>query len=253
MEYLPKVILPIIISVIAGYLLGSVSFSIIFTRIFNKDDIRNYGSGNAGATNVLRSVGKLAAALTFVFDFLKCVLSVILGIMIVKNAGLAQGIPEEFSGNLAVIGKYAAGFGCVFGHIFPVYFSFRGGKGVVTTAAMVALLDYRVFIPTIITFAVIFAVKRIVSLSSITAACGYPIFTFLVKFFFDCELSPLKNHGTDSLQLVVIVTAASVLMSAIVIAVHWQNIGRLRRGEEKPISFKTKNADTASAKPFLDI
>ena len=156
------------------------------------------------------------------------------------------GVPEELGGNLAVIGKYAAGFGCVFGHIFPLYFSFKGGKGVVTTAAMVALLDYRVFIPTLITFAVIFAAKRIVSLSSIVAAGCYPIYTLLVKFFFDCESSPLRSHGTDSIQMVAIVTAASVLMAVIVITVHRQNIGRLIRGEEKPISFGKKKADASS-------
>ena len=234
MNQISRLILPLLLTAVLGYLLGSVSFSIILTRIFKNEDIRNHGSGNAGMTNVLRTVGKLPAVLTFILDFLKCVLSVTLGYLIVSKACEAAGLPESY----AVVGKYAAGFACLFGHIFPVYFGFRGGKGVVTSAAMVLLLDYRVFIPTFITFAIVFLLKRIISLSSIVAVSLYPVYTFLINFFFDCELSPLTKHGDMAISSVISLTIASLLISMIVVIVHSANIKRLCRGEEKPISFK---------------
>ena len=232
MAYLTKLLIPVILSAVLGYLCGSVSFSILFTRWFKQDDIRNYGSGNAGATNVLRSVGKLPAALTFVFDFIKCVISVVLGYLILQWVCRSIGVPED----LSVIGKYAGGLGCLFGHIFPLYFGFRGGKGVVTTAALIALLDVRVFIPCILTFAIIFAAKRIVSLSSVVAACCYPVYTFIIVFFFDYAKSPLSVHGAERMGTVMAQTLAAVLIAVIVLITHRANLKRLLRGEEKPLT-----------------
>lgn len=236
MEGLTKLILPGILIAVAGYLLGSVSFSILLTKIFKKDDIRNYGSGNAGATNVLRSAGKLPAALTFILDFSKCAVSVLIGYYVFLSVCNANGLPVS----LAVAGKYAAGIGCMLGHIYPVYFGFRGGKGVVTAAALIALLDWRVFVPAITVFILIFAWKKIVSLGSVVGMTAYPIINFLVLFFFDYAGSPLQNHGTASFFYVMALTLGSLMISAIVIFVHRPNIKRLLKGEEKPISFGSK-------------
>lgn len=232
MAYISQLIFPALLAAAAGYLIGSISFSIIITKAFRKEDIRKYGSGNAGATNVLRSVGKLPAALTFLLDFLKCVFSIAVGYLIFEYACNAAGAPAT----LAIIGKYAAGTGCVLGHIFPLYFHFKGGKGVVSTAALIALLDIRVFVPAFSVFLLVFAVKKIVSLSSVLGMLSYPIFTFFILFFFDYSGSPFKTHGNVSLAYVLCITAASACISAVIIVAHRQNIGRLLRGEEKAIS-----------------
>lgn len=234
MNYISGLIFPALAVAVIGYLIGSISFSILVTKKFkNKEDIRTYGSGNAGATNVLRSVGKLPAALTFILDFLKCVLSVLIGYYTLRYFCTEIGAPME----LAIIGKYTAGIGCVIGHIFPIYFHFKGGKGVVTSAAMIALLDWRVFFPALAVFIIVFAIKKIVSLGSIIGFISYPIWTFLITFFFDCTLSPLKSHGDMSILYVVAVTFASTVLSAIIIIGHRSNIKRLLAGEEKPITF----------------
>lgn len=226
-------VLTLALTAIAGYLLGSINSSIIFTWFFkNKADIREYGSGNAGMTNVLRSVGKLPAALTFVGDFLKCVIAVLLSqafvLLIAGGAGLQ---PSE----LYDVARYVAGVACVLGHIFPVYYGFRGGKGVVTSAAMIALTDWRVFLLVLLTFAIVFAWKRIVSLASICCAVMYPVYTFLFLLLVEFSGSPLPSHGNHTLAYVLFATAASLFVGLTVVVKHKSNIGRLRRGEEKPV------------------
>lgn len=229
---------PLILCMVEGYLLGSVNTSIILTRLFkNKEDIRTQGSGNAGMTNVLRSVGKLPALLTFIGDFLKCVAAVLLAWGIFAWAG--QG-----GGEWVKIGQYLAGVCCVLGHIFPLYYGFRGGKGVVTSAAMMALLDWRVFLLILATFLAVFIIKRIVSLASIICAGAYPVYTFFVSFFLDFSGSPLKGNGGHSLFYLLFVTGASLFIGGIVLWKHRSNMGRLLRGEEKPVVFGKKNAGT---------
>ena len=162
-------VLALVFTAVAGYLLGSINWSIILTWFFkNKEDIREYGSGNAGMTNVLRSVGKLPAVLTFVGDFLKCVVALLL-----SQAFVALLAPESVE--FYDVARYVAGVACVLGHIFPIYYGFRGGKGVVTSAAMIALTDWRVFLLVLLTFAIVFAIKRIVSLASVVCAALYPV------------------------------------------------------------------------------
>ena len=227
-------VLALALSALAGYLLGSINCSIILTWFFkNKEDIRQYGSGNAGMTNVLRTVGKKAAALTFVGDFLKCVAAVLLSqAFVALIAGGAGMEPQELYG----VARYVAGLACVLGHIFPAYYGFRGGKGVVTSAAMIALTDWRVFLLVLLTFILVFAWKKIVSLDSICAAVMYPVFTFLFLFFVEFSGSPLAHHGDKSLGYLLFATAAALFAGVTVVLKHSANIGRLRRGEEKPIT-----------------
>ena len=227
-------VLALALTALAGYLLGSVNWGIILTWFFkNKSDIRNYGSGNAGMTNVLRSVGKLPAALTFAGDFLKCVAALLLSQAFV--AWLAPASVEFYD-----VARYVAGVACVLGHIFPVYYGFRGGKGVVTSAAMIALTDWRVFLLVLLAFLVTFAARRIVSLASVVCAGLYPVFTFLFLFLVEFEGSPLAHHGDHSLAYLLFATAASLFIGGTVLVKHKSNIGRLLRGEEKPISFGKK-------------
>lgn len=221
-------ILPILLSGAVGYLLGSISFAVILTRAFIKDDVRNFGSGNAGATNVLRAAGKKASALTFLCDFLKCAASVWLGYLIVMHFIELYGMNPSYSR----LGVYAAGFMCIIGHMYPLYFGFRGGKGVVTASAMMFMLDWRVFVICAIVFFSTFFRKKIVSLSSVSAATVYPFATFVITYFVDFL------SGGYAISYVVMATAVSALCGAVVVIKHRANIKRLLRGEEKPISFK---------------
>lgn len=230
MGSLSDLILPILLSGLIGYLLGSVSFAVILTKMFVKDDVRNHGSGNAGATNVLRVAGKKASALTFLLDFLKCAASVVIGYLILMHFASKYGMDPSFSR----LGMYAAGFMCIMGHMYPLYFGFRGGKGVVTTSAMMFMLDWRVFLICAVVFFSTFFWKKIVSLSSICAAAIYPFATFAIAYFVDfCS-------GGFGVSYVVMATSVAALCGVVVIVKHRENIKRLLKGEEKPISFKKK-------------
>ena len=224
-------ILPLLLVAAAGYLLGSISFAIILTRVFAHEDVRSHGSGNAGETNVLRVAGKKASALTFLCDFLKCALSVAIGYYALHFICLANGIDPV----LARLGMYAAGFCCIIGHMYPLYFGFRGGKGVVTAAAMILLLDWRVFLICFAFFALVFAWKKTVSLASICGCLLYPIVTFFITFFIDYKIGGLPGF------YVAMATAVAALIGATVIVKHRANIKRILAGEEKPISFKKES------------
>lgn len=238
MEIMGNLFLPIVFLAIVGYLLGSVNSSILLTKLFTGkgEDIRSHGSGNAGMTNVLRSVGKLPAVLTFVGDFLKCVIAMVVAYFVMKTVCVQGDIPLEF----IKLGQCVVGVCCVLGHIFPVFFGFRGGKGVVTSAAMILLLDWRAFLLVIATFLLIFLGKKIISLASVICAAVYPVYTFLLIFFLDFTGSPLASHGDRSLFYLIYVTATALVIGGIVLIKHRSNIGRLRRGEEKPITPKKK-------------
>ena len=127
----------LVLSVIAGYLLGGINWAIILTKLYQRKDIRDQGSGNAGMTNVLRSVGKLPALLTFVGDFLKSVAAVLFSQLILHGLFLAL-MDVSPAGEFLWTTRCLAGAASVVGHIFPLYYGFRGGKGIVSAAAMVA-------------------------------------------------------------------------------------------------------------------
>lgn len=114
---------------VVPYFLGSINFGIIISKLFHGEDIREYGSGNAGMTNMLRTYGKRDAAITLIGDALKAVVAVILGRIL-----------------FGISGGYVAGLTCILGHAFPCYYKFKGGKGVVVTAATIAVIDWRIFL-----------------------------------------------------------------------------------------------------------
>ena len=221
-------ILPLALAAVVGYLLGSISFAILVTKLFIKDDVRNFGSGNAGATNVLRAAGKKASALTFALDFLKCAVSVFVGYRILYWACEQNAMDFGY----ARLGMYVAGILCIIGHMYPIYFGFRGGKGVVTTAAMMAMLDWRVFLVCFVVFFGSFFWKKTVSISSILSAITYPIATFAITFLAD------YRTGGYTMGYVVMATAVALLAGFVVTVKHKENIKRILKGEEKPISFK---------------
>ncbi|HEX3038396.1 MAG TPA: glycerol-3-phosphate 1-O-acyltransferase PlsY [Oscillospiraceae bacterium] len=229
-RYFPDFILPGVFIAAISYLLGSISFSIIITRLFNHDlDVRTVGSGNAGATNVYRAVGILPSALTFFFDFAKCALSVELGKYIFQYVCNQNSAPIW----IMRYGGYIAGLACLLGHIYPLYFKFKGGKGVVTCAAMMVLIDWRVFLINFAIFLIVFLASKIISLSSIVGVGLYPITTFLLTYFLD-----YRAKGAISLSGVMIGTVITFMIGAVIIAKHKPNIIRLINGTEKKITDK---------------
>jgi glycerol-3-phosphate acyltransferase PlsY len=204
-----------VLASLSGYVLGSISFSIVFTKIFsNNQDIRAFGSKNAGFTNVFRCFGKAPAALTFVFDALKGIISCLLG-----EVFFCSFLDKKY----CVLGSLAAGFFCVLGHIFPCFFKFKGGKGVLTSAAVVAFIDWHIFIGVVFVFLLTLFISKIVSLSSIFSALSLPLFMFLC-------LPKQQDQNINYIELFTI-----TLISVLVLFKHKDNIKRIFRGQEKKI------------------
>lgn len=221
---------PALITAIVSYLLGSISFSIIFTKkLCNNTDIRSLGSGNAGLTNVLRSVGVKAGILTLIFDFAKGAAAVYSGRMIFQYFGALSGMPPYF----AQYGAYLAGLCCMVGHIYPLYFGFRGGKGVLASAAMLLVLDWRLFLVAIGIFALTFVLSGIVSLGSILAAVSFPVANFLFLYFFD-----YATMAAVPQSYVWGTTLFACVIAFIVIWKHRENIKRLKNGTEKKLTIR---------------
>ena len=208
-------------AVIGSYALGSLNFAIIISGIFMKRDIRKYGSGNAGATNMARTMGLLPGIITLVLDMAK-------GAAAAYSGGLASSVLGSSIGAdwlNAVTGGLFCGLLCEIGHMFPLFFEFKGGKGVATVAGILAVSDWRVFLCVLAIFIAFFTPHRIISMGSITAAFSIPFIGFLF-----CDRT--------SCAYVAIVTVLGALIGGLVIIKHKDNIKRLIKREEKPITFK---------------
>lgn len=216
--------LALLIIVAAGYLLGSVNWAIIITRWFSKKDIRSVGSGNAGATNVLRSQGALPAILTTVGDVAKGALATLLGGWVLVHLQL-NGVEGAWAVDYLFIGRYLGGFFCVMGHLFPVFYQFRGGKGVLSTLGMLLVVDWRVAVLGLIGFGITLAISRMVSLGSIVAAFTITASTFVLQKLVDGQKT----------GMVAFCTAVIGLIAVIVIWKHRGNIQRIVSGTERRI------------------
>src|SRR5437868_2762319 len=150
--------LEILLAFAGGYLLGSIPFAYVVTTLFGLGDIRNVGSGNVGATNVLRTGNKFAAALTLIGDIGKGVVAV----LIAKQFGDAPAM--------------AAALGAFTGHIFPVWLNFKGGKGLATCAGIIAVLSWPVALIAAATWLAVAVVTRISSLAALVAAAATPVY-----------------------------------------------------------------------------
>ncbi|MDO4566298.1 MAG: glycerol-3-phosphate 1-O-acyltransferase PlsY [Oscillospiraceae bacterium] len=210
--------LAVLLTALEAYLLGSLCFGIIFTRLFIHKDIREFGSGSAGMTNVLRAVGAVPGALTGLGDFVKGAAAIILGRFIFSSAFLDP-----------YLGGYLAALCALLGHLFPLYFGFKGGKGVMITAGILLVLNPWLLLIVGLVFIAVFAASRIVSLSSISAAASLPLANLALAFM------------TDSEKL--FSTLFALVMGALVIYMHRSNIRRLRAGEEKKIVIKKKESE----------
>ena len=222
-------------SMLIAYLLGSINFAVIITRFVEKGkDIRDMGSGNAGFTNVLRSVGKGPAVFTILFDFIKGILAVFIAGLIFTTVTHSNEV--ELSEYIAY-GKYLAGLCCIIGHMYPVFFGFKGGKGVVTAAALMLVEDWRVFLLIITTFLIVFLITKIISISSIICGILYCIYTFAVTYYFDF-LPSQSQAVSHSFTYVIAASLFAFGIGMFVIVKHKENIKRILKGEEKKITAK---------------
>lgn len=231
-------LLPGLLTANCAYLLGSISFAIIVTKKFASVDVRTVGSGNAGATNVLRAAGKKASALVFLLDFLKCVAAMFLGAFLF-NLFSKIGEPVAFADAVRYYGMGIGGICCLAGHVYPIYFQFKGGKGMVTCAAMIAMFDWRVIIVGIILFTIILLIGKRVSVASVGSMLFYPVVTFLFTYFLDYKHGFLCRFESIPFAFVVTSTVFASFLSLIIILTHIPNIKRLLKGEESKINFKS--------------
>ena len=191
----------IVLSALIAYVLGSASFSIVLSKLMYRKDVREEGSGNAGATNMARSFGKLAGALTLLGDVLKTVLAVVIG--------------RSLAGDWGVV---VSCLGCQIGHCFPAYHHFKGGKGVAVGLAITAMVDWRITVTVLVVFIITAILSRKISLASILAT-----FSAIPAAFLTVK---------DWRYLCMIIFAASIIIFR-----HSENISRLMKGEEKDFHF----------------
>ena len=207
-------IITAIITVIAAYLIGSINFAVIFSHAFLKQDVRNMGSGNAGTTNVMRNGGFLPGALTFLCDALKGFVASYMGYLIFGY------LSHYTTWAMAIYGAYACGTACMLGHIFPIFYQFKGGKGVATSVGIFAVCCPIAIISGLIVFTLVTVFSKYVSLGSVIATLVVVILSII---FHDKTASILP-------QLLLILA-----MGAIVILKHKTNIKRLLAGTESKI------------------
>ncbi len=211
MEFLLSIAYPLL-AALAAYLIGSLSFAVLVSRLMGLADPRSYGSQNPGATNVLRSGNKLAAALTLLLDGIKGWLPV----WAVSQYGSIWGLGE---GTLAIVALAAFA-----GHVWPLFFRFKGGKGVATAAGVLFGIDLWLGLATLATWLIVAFFTRYSSLAALAAAAFAPAYYFLgnrVVWYVDNRI-----------------LLAAVVMSGILVWRHQANIAKLMRGEESRIGKK---------------
>lgn len=210
------IILAVLLCLVGGviaYFLGSLNFAVIISKVKFREDIRNYGSGNAGMTNMLRTYGKAAAGFTLLGDAAKAAVSVMIGTLLCGEAG-----------------AYIAGLCCVLGHSFPIYYGFKGGKGIVVTAVTILCLDWLTFLVLFAIFVLLVASTKFLSLGSIIGMLLYPMMLNRLYSF---------THGGMSEGAVPAIV--SILNAVLVIWLHRENIKRLWNGKENKFSLKKKD------------
>lgn len=204
----------IIVAIIA-YLIGSINFSVIISKKIAGFDVREKGSGNAGSTNMLRSVGKGAAALTLLCDVLKGVVAILIAI------GIGNLIKEADKGLLVQI----AGIAVVIGHTFPVFFGFKGGKGVATSLGVLLMTNWKIGLICLVFALILMALTKIVSMGSVGAAILFPVLVLFIHTNYTI------SEGSSYLVY-------SIILALIVAFNHRSNIKRILNGTENKLSFK---------------
>lgn len=200
---------------VIAYLIGSINSSILISKAVTGKDIRKSGSGNAGATNMLRTMGKKYAIITLVIDILKGVVALLLAKLAI-NFGAYD------------VSMYVAGVTVVIGHNFPVFFGFKGGKGVATSLGVILILDWKIGLITLVIALAIMAISKYVSLGSIMAAVVFII------------LQTVFMLVTDSFDITRFICV--LILGGLLIIRHRANIVRLLNGTENKLGSKKKEA-----------
>ncbi len=210
----------IIIAIIA-YAIGSINFSVLVSKKIAGFDVREKGSGNAGSTNVLRTVGKKAAVITLIADILKGIVAILIAWIVGKF------VKEVSSAILVEIAALAV----VIGHTFPIFFEFKGGKGVATSLGIVLIINWKIGLICLVFALAIMAITRMVSLGSITASVLFAVLTLFIRdsYIVEFEFSYI---------------IFGILLAAFVIFNHRSNLKRIISGEENKLSFNKKNDDS---------
>ena len=208
----------IIVGIIA-YLIGSINFSVLISKKMAGFDVREKGSGNAGATNMLRSVGKKGAVLTLICDILKGVVSIVIAIIV---GNIAKNLDRELLLQIA-------GIAVVLGHTFPIFFGFKGGKGVATSLGVLLISNWQIGLICLVFAVVLMALTRMVSLGSCAAAVLFPVLTL----FINQHYTVLTDGKSGRVYFVY-----SVILAIIVLYNHRSNIKRILSGTENKLSFK---------------
>ena len=205
----------VVLAIAVSYLLGSINSAIIVSKLLYKDDIRKYGSGNAGMTNMLRTYGKGAAGLTLLGDVLKTAIAIVFTAFLFSyNHGIS--LNEGYC--------YMASLFAVLGHVFPIYYGFRGGKGVLVTAAMALILTPVPFLILITLFIVIVAISKYVSLGSVTVAILFPVVVnSYVKLMFGTTPHLILN-------------LCLIILAIFIVWCHRENLVRISNRTERKIS-----------------
>ena len=201
---------------IIAYLIGSINFSVIFSKKMAGFDVREKGSGNAGTTNMLRSVGKKAAAITLICDILKGVVAILIALLI--------GRMVDGANTSALV--QTAGIAVILGHTFPIFFKFKGGKGVATSLGVLIMSNWQIGLICLVFALILIVLTQMVSVGSIAAAVLYPVLTLFIP----------QNYIAEGNYLIY-----SILLAALIIFNHRENVKRLLNGTENRISFKGTN------------
>ena len=205
----------IIIAIIA-YLVGSINFSIIISKRMAGFDVREKGSGNAGTTNMLRSVGVKAAAITLLCDILKGVIVILIAILI---GNIVDGLDDALLVQLA-------GIFVIIGHTFPIFFGFKGGKGIATSLGVLLMINWQIGLICLVFALILMVITRMVSVGSIAAAILFPV---LVIFIGQNYIVPVNNWSY---------LIFSIIVAVLVLFNHRENLKRIFTGKENKISFK---------------
>lgn len=242
----------LIVILMIGYLIGSVNLSIILSKLMGKGDIREQGSGNAGTTNTLRVLGKGPAALVLIFDICKAVIAILIAMLIFKVSGTAimHEVPLEYDPAVmrpqipytyeytqtAQLGILLAALGAILGHNFPIYYGFKGGKGIATSLGAILMIEWPIGLVCLIFALTLMIISRMVSLGSICTAILYPVLVWIMG----------ETFGTDfKAKLIYFIFA--VCIAGLAIYRHRSNIKRLLNGTENKL-WKTKKEKLEEAK-----
>lgn len=203
------------VTAVLSYFIGSLNYSIITSEVFTGSDIRSKGSGNAGSTNMLRSYGLKAGIFTLLSDFMKAFVATLATRLL-----FTMYLPEH-----ATLATAISGFFCAVGHCFPLYFGFKGGKGVAVGAIMILMTDLRCFAVAVIVFVALVAITRFVSLGSTMAGVSFPVSYAVI----------IGIKDVDG----ILTFAFAVALAVMVFILHRKNYARIFNGTESKLSFSS--------------